>query len=163
MAEPQRMRVGLVIGQLTYGGAEGQLCRLAMGLRESCDVVVYCMSGATEPYGAQLRAAGVTLRVFPAFGSFDVTRVVRLARALREDKIAVVHAFLFIASAYAYLATRFPGRACLVTSARNCKHESNPVRRGAPAGTRRPRTRRRRGSRRPAGCRAPPRSRGSRL
>jgi glycosyltransferase involved in cell wall biosynthesis len=129
MAEAQRMRVGLVIGQLTYGGAEGQLCRLAVRLRESCDVVVYCMSDATEPYGAQLRAAGVSLRVFPAFGSFDLTRVVRLARALRQDKIAVVHAFLFIASAYAYLATRIPGGARLVTSARNCKHEPNPVRR----------------------------------
>jgi glycosyltransferase involved in cell wall biosynthesis len=129
MAEPQRMRVGLVIGQLSYGGAEGQLCRLAVRLCRTHDVVVYCLSNVIEPYAEQLRAAGVPLRVFPAIGRFDVTRVVRLARALREDRIVVVHAFLFIASAYAFLATRFVGGTRLVTSARNCKLEPNPVRR----------------------------------
>jgi len=46
-------------------------------------------------------------RKLVAYGPLDVTRVARLASYLRRDRIEVAHAFLFIASAYAYLATRF--------------------------------------------------------
>lgn len=123
-----KRRVGLVIGQLTYGGAEGQLFELARALGEFAEPVVYCLSAKSEPYGRRLREAGVTLRILPSRGSFDLGRVRALRRALREDRIEVVHAFLFLASAYAYLATRGSG-AALVTSARNCKPEPNPLKR----------------------------------
>jgi len=146
-------RVGLVIGQLTYGGAESQLFELARALAakaapssaltatpavaasaagagvESRAPVVYCLSASSEPYGARLREAGVTLKVLPSRGSFDVSRVLALRRALREDGVSVVHAFLFLASGYAYLATRARRGVRLVTSARNCKPEPNPLRR----------------------------------
>lgn len=124
-----RRRVGLVIGQLTYGGAEGQLFELARGLSAFADPVVYCLSAAIEPYGTRLADAGIPLRVLPSRGSFDVSRVRALRRALLEDDIDVVHAFLFLASGYAYLATRGLRRVALVTSARNCKPEPNRVRR----------------------------------
>lgn len=122
-------RVGLVIGQLTYGGAEGQLFELARGLLPGAEPFVYCLSASEEPYGTRLRQAGVPLRVLPSRGSFDVARVFALRRALRDDRIEVVHAFLFVASAYAYLATRALPAMALVTSARNCKPEPNPLRR----------------------------------
>lgn len=118
-----------MIGQLTYGGAEGQLFELALGLAAFADPVVYCLSSATEPYGSRLKDAGIALRVLPSKGSFDFARVRRLRRALREDGIEVVHAFLFLASGYAYLATRGLSKMRLITSARNCKPEPNPVRR----------------------------------
>jgi glycosyltransferase involved in cell wall biosynthesis len=118
-----------VIGQLTYGGAEGQLFELARGLAAFADPVVYCLSSATEPYGARLKDAGIPLRVLPSRGSFDLSRVKALRRALMADGIEVVHAFLFLASGYAYLATRGLRSVRLVTSARNCKPEPNPVRR----------------------------------
>lgn len=124
-----RRRVGLVIGQLTYGGAEGQLFELARGLAAFADPVVYCLSSATEPYGSRLAEAGVRLRVLPSRGSFDLSRVKALRRAMVEDGVEVVHAFLFLASGYAYLATRGLRRVRLVTSARNCKPEPNVVRR----------------------------------
>lgn len=127
--DPNRRRVGLVIGQLIYGGAEGQLFELARALAAFADPVVYCLSGRDEPYGSRLREAGVPLRVLPSRGSFDVSRVFALRRALVEDRIEIVHAFLFLASGYAYLATRGLGRIRLVTSARNCKPEPNPLRR----------------------------------
>jgi len=123
------MRVGLVIGQLTYGGAEAQLCELARGLRDACDVVVYCLSDKTSPFGDRLTDAGVPLTVLPAARNFDPRRIVQLADRLRRDEVDVAHAFLFNASAYAYLATRFTRGVRLVTSARNCKHEPNAVRR----------------------------------
>lgn len=157
-----RLRVGLVIGQLTYGGAESQLYELARGLAgrggggasggdagaasgsgamggssadrsasgdAACDVVVYCLSSQDRPYGDRLREAGVAVRTLPSRGSFDVGRVFALARALGEDRIELVHAFLFLASAYAYLATRLRPGIALVTSARNCKPEPHPLRR----------------------------------
>jgi glycosyltransferase involved in cell wall biosynthesis len=129
MSGERRLRLGLVIGQLTYGGAESQLYELARGLAVHADVTVYCLSSATEPYGARLRAAGVRVVAIPALVKLDPTRVVRLARRLRADRIEVVHAFLFIGSAYAYLATRLARGIALVTSARNCKLEPSAVRR----------------------------------
>lgn len=122
-------RVALVIGQLTYGGAEGQLFELARGLAGKAEPFVYCLSASDEPYGSRLREAGIPLRVLPSRGSFDVSRARALRRALAEDRIDVVHAFLFLASGYAYLATRGRKGVCLVTSARNCKPEPNPLRR----------------------------------
>ena len=124
-----RRRIGLVIGQLTYGGAESQLFELARGLAASAEPIVYCLSASDEPFGARLREAGVKLRVLPSRGSFDLQRVWKLRRALREDGVEIVHAFLFLASGYAYLATRGLPSARLVTSARNCKPEPNPLRR----------------------------------
>jgi len=128
IATPRR-RIALVIGQLTYGGAESQLFELARALTAFADPVVYCLSSSAEPYGSRLREAGVAVRVLPSRGSFDVSRVLALRRALREDRIEVVHSFLFLASGYAYLATRGLSGVRLVTSARNCKPEPNPVRR----------------------------------
>lgn len=124
-----RRRVGLVIGQLTYGGAEGQLFELARGLASFASPFVYCLSSSREPYGSLVEQAGVPLRVLPSRGSFDASRVLALRRALVADGIEVVHAFLFLASGYAYLATRGLRGMRLVTSARNCKPEPNPVRR----------------------------------
>jgi glycosyltransferase involved in cell wall biosynthesis len=126
-------RVGLVIGQLTYGGAESQLFELARALTAksaaSAAPVVYCLSASSEPYGTRLREAGVTLRILPSRGSFDFSRVMALRKALRDDGVSIVHAFLFLASGYAYLATRLRRGIGLVTSARNCKPEPNPLRR----------------------------------
>jgi glycosyltransferase involved in cell wall biosynthesis len=125
----ERRRVGLVIGQLTYGGAESQLFELARGLARFAEPFVYCLSAAEEPYGPRLRESGIPLRVLPSRGSFDLSRVVALRRALVADGVEIVHAFLFLASGYAYLATRGLSRVRLVTSARNCKPEPHPVRR----------------------------------
>lgn len=123
------MRIGLVIGQLTYGGAESQVFELARRLAERHDVIVYCLSEAVSPYGERLREAGIELRVIPARGGFDMVRVLTLARQLRSDAIELVHAFLFIGSAYAYLATRLAPKVRFIASARNCKLEPHPLRR----------------------------------
>jgi glycosyltransferase involved in cell wall biosynthesis len=123
------VRIGLVIGQLTYGGAESQVYELARRLAERHHVVVYCLSSATTPYGDRLIDAGIRVRMMPSRGRFDLTRVVSLANWLRRDRIDIAHAFLFIASAYAYLATRLARRVRLVASARNCKLEPHPLRR----------------------------------
>jgi L-malate glycosyltransferase len=122
------IRVGLVIGQLSYGGAESQVYELARGLAARHDVVVYCLSSSSEPYGARLADAGISVRTLAARGALDLTRVARLAGCLRGDRIDVAHAFLFIASSYTYLASRFAPATRFVASARNCKLERSAVR-----------------------------------
>jgi glycosyltransferase involved in cell wall biosynthesis len=123
------IRVGLVIGQLSYGGAESQAYELARGLASRHDVVVYCLSASSEPYGARLGDAGIAVRTLAARGGLDLRRVSRLAGCLRRDRIEVAHAFLYNASAYSYLATRFTPGVRYVASARNCKLEPSRVRR----------------------------------
>lgn len=113
-----RLRIGMVIGQLTTGGAEGQLRVLCAGLDPArAAPIVYCLSADREPYGAQLERAGVPLRVLTGG---RLARVRALRAALAADRIDVVHAWLFIANAFAWAATRAGGPP-LVTSARNCK------------------------------------------
>jgi glycosyltransferase involved in cell wall biosynthesis len=118
--EQRRLGVGLVIGQLSAGGAEGQLALLCGGLRESdLRPVVYCLSDRTSPYRERIEASGVPVRVFRGN---RLARVWALRRALHEDRIDIVHAWLFIANAYAWLANR-GSRRPLITSARNCKRQ----------------------------------------
>lgn len=123
------IRVGLVIGQLSYGGAESQAYELARGLVARHEVCVYCLSASSEPYGTRLADAGIAVRRMVSRGPLDLTRVVRLVGWLRRDRIDVAHAFLFNASAYTYLATRFTPGTRFVASARNCKPEPSRVRR----------------------------------
>lgn len=122
-------RLGLVIGQLTYGGAENQLYELALGLRDVHDVKVYCLSNASQPFGPRIEAGGVPVMVLEAKRNLDTSRILGLAEAFRADRIEIAHAFLYIASAYAYLATRIARGTRLVTSARNCKTEPSRLRR----------------------------------
>jgi len=111
-------RVALVIGQLSAGGAESQLRLLASAAVERRFVpLVYCLSERVWPHGEALRDAGVPLRVI---GGGRLQRLRALRAALDEDRIDIVHAWLFVANAYAWLATA--GRP-LVTSARNCKRQ----------------------------------------
>jgi glycosyltransferase involved in cell wall biosynthesis len=116
-------RIALVIGQLGYGGAEGQLFHLASALASGpLPPIVYCLSDRMEPHGRRLQEQGITVRHI-ADGS-DATRTVALTRWLRADSPDVVHSFLYIANRYAFLGTRFAGCRSLITSARNCKRES---------------------------------------
>ncbi len=119
MTNDAATRVGLVIGQLTRGGAEGQLVLLARQLDPRRFVPrVYCLSAASEPYGAELKAQGIPVTVFRGSA---VARMRAFASALDEDRIEIVHSWLFLANAAAGLASvRFP-HLRLITSARNRK------------------------------------------
>ncbi len=111
-------RVGLVIGQLTTGGAEGQLVELARrASRLGYFPIVYCLSEKVEPFGRSLEDAKVPLRVI---GDRGAKRLHRLVRALQADRVDLLHAWLFIANTYTWVAAtvlRLP----FVATARNCK------------------------------------------
>jgi glycosyltransferase involved in cell wall biosynthesis len=108
-----------MIGQLTVGGAEGQLWELVRRLdARRFAPTVYCLTGTRPAVHDDLARAGVTVRMV---GSGGAARAWRLARMLRADHIDLVHSWLFIANAYAMGARLCGARQPLITSARNCK------------------------------------------
>lgn len=112
-------RVGMVIGQLTVGGAEGQLLELVRGLdRSRFEPTVYSLSEQPGAMQSRFEAEGIPVERIGAVGA---TRARRLAAACRRDRIDLVHSWLFIANSYAWVARCLGVRAPLVTSARNCK------------------------------------------
>lgn len=112
------MRVGHVIGQLTAGGAEGQLRLLATASGRRSTPFVYCLQAEIAEHGRALIDAGVPVR---AVGGGRLSRVLRLRDLMAEDRINIVHSWLFIANAYAWIGNG--RRRPLVTSARNCKRQ----------------------------------------
>lgn len=114
-------RVGLVIGQLTVGGAEGQLAQLVRQLDRRFVPVVYALSAQPAHVRSTLVDGGIEVHEITGGAA---ARAQRLASALRRDRIDVVHSWLFIANAYAAAAKIFGGGWPLITSARNCKVQS---------------------------------------
>lgn len=122
-APPARpVRVGLVIGQLTRGGAERQLYELVRGIdRARFHCVVYCLSEDTAPFGDMIAAAGMAVTTIPRARGLDLGRVLTLARLARQDRLDILHSFLVHASGYAWPACRLARVPRLITSARNCR------------------------------------------
>lgn len=119
MSARKPQRIALVIGQLTRGGAEGQLVQLVRGLDRARFVpLVYCLSAQTEPLGSEITASGVPLRVVTGGA---VQRARRLASHLEADAIDVMHSWLYVGNAVAGAAHLLRPSRPLITSARNCK------------------------------------------
>lgn len=113
-----RIRLGLVIGQLTTGGAERQLLELVRHLDARFEPHVYALSRRATDVRTALEAAGVPVREIVGRGW---VRVRRLRAALRADSIDVAHSWLFIANAYVAAASLPRAPWVVITSARNCK------------------------------------------
>lgn len=113
-------RLALVIGQLGWGGAERQLANLAPALAASGETVsVFCLSREEEPFGDELREAGVPVFTLMRRGNREVGRVLALGRLLRREKIELVHSFLENAGIYAWMAGPLAGRPLLLPSVRS--------------------------------------------
>ncbi|RMG48969.1 MAG: hypothetical protein D6718_00640, partial [Acidobacteria bacterium] len=123
MGEPKRphgTRVGIVVSQLGYGGAERQTALLLERLAESPwrPDIVCCLSEAVEPYGPLLQRLGYPLAVLPRRRSFELGRLLALRRLIRRERLTLVHAVHLLASGYAFLATRACRGVRLLPSAR---------------------------------------------
>lgn len=115
-----QVRVGLVVGQLTQGGAERQLYELALRLpHHGYMPTVFCLSQAEDPYGPLLRSAGIQVHCLPRRGSFELRRARLLARALRHENIQLAHAFLFVGNLYCHFAARRAGVQAFLPSVRS--------------------------------------------
>ncbi|GIW43731.1 MAG: hypothetical protein KatS3mg077_1013 [Candidatus Binatia bacterium] len=118
MTNCSRIRIALVIGQLTRGGAEGQLAQLAARLDpRRFEPFVYVLSTAREPWGTWLEQRHVPCTTIA--GRIAV-RVWQLAQRFIRDEIDLVHSWLYLANPIAALAALLARRP-LVCAARNCK------------------------------------------
>lgn len=119
MSRHGALRVGFVIGQMTRGGAEGQLAHVVRHLqRTRYEPLVYCLSGKTAPIGDALAAEGVVIR---SLTGSQLHRVRQLAAQLQADRIDVVHSWLYLANAALGGVRLLSKSVPLITSARNCK------------------------------------------
>jgi glycosyltransferase involved in cell wall biosynthesis len=121
MTAPGRPRVLLLGDSLRLGGTEGQFAEIAARLdRGRWEVDVACLS-AEGPLRARVAAAGVEAWSCGR-GSFKSPRfaaaVAALARRLRADRIAVLHAFDFYSDVLGVLAARLVRVPVVVASLR---------------------------------------------
>jgi glycosyltransferase involved in cell wall biosynthesis len=102
------MRVAHTISGLGLGGAQEVIRQIVAGRRGDFGYHVYtCEGGSLQP---RLEAAGARVRVLPRrLPKFDPGWVARLARAMREDGIDLVHTHLFGDSLHGYLAAQGAG------------------------------------------------------
>ena len=114
--------MGFAIDTLSSGGAQRQLVELAVALTRRgrfapCVFVYY----DHDFFAPRLRDAEVPLVRIPRAGARDLRFPLRFAAALRERDVQIVHAFLFNAAFWAWLATRTLGarRPALVPAQRD--------------------------------------------
>ena len=114
--QQERVRVGIVIGELTYGGAERQVVELACGLRThtAFEPVVICYTKDVHPFGDSVESFGLRL-VYPdrRLGrGLETALWIRLA--LKRERCALAYAMLSPTNVYCALAcagsrTKFVG------------------------------------------------------
>lgn len=112
---PRIPTVGFVIDDLGHGGAQKQLVLLATALVPRVAVRVYVLSSIDEPHGRTLRARGISVTTFARRSGLDVARWRDLTRAMKNDRIDVVHGFLDAADGYAYAAGRRLGKPTILS------------------------------------------------
>lgn len=89
------MSILLLIRSLDYGGAERQLIELAKGLHARGHSILVAVSYDLGPWGAELRAAGISVAVLAKRGRWDVLAYLwRLARLVRRVRPQILYAFL---------------------------------------------------------------------
>ena len=120
--------VGIVIGQLSHGGAEKQTAILAEGLLHTSELlpVVFCLSNSTEPHGDALRAAGVPLHTAPEGLKPGLQKLRWLAKQIRKVRCELIYGALHIGNIYAGVAA-LTARLPLITSIRNADEDLSPT------------------------------------
>ena len=115
----ERICVVLVVDDLGYGGAEGQVVELANNLDKSRFDVHICTLSNHIPFSNKLRNPEHVVHTVIRKSRFDITVVIRLAYLLRKLKADIVHGFLFSAEIASRLAGRMAGTKVVVGSERN--------------------------------------------
>jgi len=112
--------VAFLLRSLNFGGAERQLVTLVVGLHRRRRRVVVLVFYPGGPLEAELRSAGVPVRIIGKSGRWDVggfTR--RLLAAVRAESPAVLHAYLDVPNVVAALLKPvLPGRVRVVWGVR---------------------------------------------
>jgi glycosyltransferase involved in cell wall biosynthesis len=121
-------RVLIVISNLGFGGAERQVVEFANNADPSELDLQLCSLSTNVPLAAQLRDPA-RLHIIPKRGKYDLRVVLGLARLLREQRIDIVHGYLFDAEIAAALAGRLAGTKAIVGSERSSMYSLSRVKR----------------------------------
>ena len=111
--------IAFCITELDRGGAERALCQLVLGLdRQSWLPRVYCL-GPNGHFADVLEAGGVTVECFGGRGLLSFPRVLlRLTRALRRFRPALLQTFLFHGNMVGRIAARLAAVPIVVSGIR---------------------------------------------
>lgn len=101
--------IGLVIGQLTLGGAEKQITKTAIGLQKQgyFNVIVFCLSSATTPYMNDLLERGIKCIAYPSDKTLFINKLWWLISEVKQNRCDLVYGFLHTGNIYAGLACTF--------------------------------------------------------
>ncbi len=121
------MKVLLVIGQLSLGGAERQVAELATRLpRDRYEPVVCCFSDG-GPLKEEFDKAGVRVVCIGKRSGVASGASCSLGRLIREERPAIVHSYLFSANWRTVLVGRLMRVPLVITSVRNVDIHSVPA------------------------------------
>ncbi len=110
-----------VVHSLHIGGAELLVTELSRALRDRFRFVFACLDGA-GPLAEQLRDEGHVVEVLDRRSGIDWKCGRRLAKFLREQQVAAVHAHQYTPFFYAMLARGFAGRTPIVFTEHGRQH-----------------------------------------
>lgn len=103
--EDRKIIIGLVISQLSIGGAERQIYELAVGLERTCVYrpVVICYSNYRHPNGLLLEREGIHV-VYPDAPLNYVSKLAWIRKQLLDNHCRIAYAFLNPTNIYCWLA-----------------------------------------------------------
>jgi glycosyltransferase involved in cell wall biosynthesis len=124
-----RIKVALVISNLSYGGAERQVLELANNIdSREFDLHVFILSTHAD-LAERLTNRETRLHCIPKRHKFDISVISRLAAAFREHGTQVVHGFLFDAEIASRLAAILAGCPVIIGSERNTSNNNGKLKR----------------------------------
>lgn len=122
-----RLKVAVVISNLTRGGAERQVTELCNHIdRQQFDLHVFILSDHA-PLAQHLDQAEQRLHVVAKRNKVDIFVIFRLAKEFRRLGIQVVHGFLFDAEIASRFAGQMSGAQVVIGSERNTKNDFGAV------------------------------------
>lgn len=114
-----RINVLLLVGGLTYGGAERQVVELANNLDQEKFKTSVCTLTGHNPLSRNLRDG---LIMVEKKSKYDLSVILRLRRLIKERRIDIIHSFLFDANIAARLCRGINSGPVVISSERNSNY-----------------------------------------
>jgi glycosyltransferase involved in cell wall biosynthesis len=125
----KRIKVALVISNLSFGGAERQVLELANNIDSQVfDLHLFLLSNHAE-LAEHLENRDSRLHCIPKRHKFDISVISRLAAAFKAHGIQVVHGFLYDAEIASRLAAKLAGCPAIIGSERNTSNNNGALKR----------------------------------
>lgn len=108
-----------VIATLELGGTEFQLARLLKALNRNQYKPFLCCTVGSGPLEEQVKELGIPIFILKKKNKFNFTVVFDIVRIIKENKIDVIHSFLFASNFWARLAGILASAKVIIASERS--------------------------------------------